>query len=130
MKRKRVATMAKRLAVFSMLSTLYPLGLPAGAADVNSLLASVSSISDVDARQASIEKRLQDAYNAGRLTQAQYKNTIHDVFGDDIVIAGGLEPDVVIGDFASVGASETSISPRGVEQYESLAFDIAQQALT
>lgn len=73
MKRKRVATMAKRLAVFSMLSTLYPLGLPAGAADVNSLLASVSSISDVDARQASIEKRLQDAYNAGRLTQAQYE---------------------------------------------------------
>lgn len=47
---------------------------PVYAADVNNLLASVSNISDVDARQSSIEKRLQDGLSAGRLTQAQFES--------------------------------------------------------
>lgn len=62
-----------------------------------------------------------------RLTQSQYRNTIHDLFGDDVLVAGAMEPDRDIDGFFSVGASVTSISARGVEQYESLAYDIAQQ---
>ena len=64
-----------------------------------------------------------------RLTQAQFKNAIADVFGSDVVVAGTLEPDTAIEDFFSVGAGETSISSRGVSQYESIAYDVASQVL-
>lgn len=65
-----------------------------------------------------------------RLTQAQYVNSIQDVFGSGIVIAGDMEPDVAVADFLSVGAAQTSISQRGTAQYERLAYDIAHQALS
>lgn len=65
-----------------------------------------------------------------RLTQEQYKNSVQDVFGSGVVIGGGMEPDVAIADFLSVGAAETSISQRGTAQYETLAYDIAHQALS
>lgn len=44
---------------------------PALAADTTKLIAVAGSISDFDARLASIENRLTDAFNAGRLTQMQ-----------------------------------------------------------
>lgn len=62
-----------------------------------------------------------------RLTQAQYTNSVHDALGDGILISGSMEPDTALADFLVVGAGATSISPRGVEQYENLAFDIAKQ---
>ena len=46
-------------------------GAPALAADTTKLIAVAGSISDFDARLASIENRLTDAFNAGRLTQMQ-----------------------------------------------------------
>ena len=64
-----------------------------------------------------------------RLTRAQYANAIHDVFGEDVLVAGSMEPDTAVDSFFSVGAAVTGISPRGVEQYETLAYDIARQAL-
>lgn len=64
-----------------------------------------------------------------RLTQTQYRNTIHDLFGDDVLVTGAMEPDLEIDGFFSIGAGATSISARGVEQYESLAYDIAEQLL-
>jgi hypothetical protein len=62
-----------------------------------------------------------------RLTTAQYANAIHDLFGDDVVIPAQLEPDVNLEGFFAIGAAVTSISPRGVEQYEEAAFAIAEQ---
>jgi hypothetical protein len=56
---------------------------------------------------------------AGRLrmlTRAQLENTLHDLLGD--VTLGATEADTVANGFASVGATYTTISPRGVEQYE------------
>lgn len=64
-----------------------------------------------------------------RLTQSQYKNTVRDVLGDDLVFSRPIEPDTPIDGLFSIGASETSISRRGVEQFEASAFDLAQQAL-
>jgi hypothetical protein len=63
-----------------------------------------------------------------RLTAVQYKNAIADLFGPGLVVPP-LEPDFVIGGFASVGAGETSVSPWGVEQYEQAALSLAEQAL-
>lgn len=62
-----------------------------------------------------------------RLTQAQYANAVHDLFGEDVIVPPQLEPDVNLEGYFSIGAALTSISPRGVEQYEEAAFAIAEQ---
>jgi hypothetical protein len=64
---------------------------------------------------------------AQRLTIAQYRNAIHDLFGDDIVVPPALEPDVSQQGFVSVGSSLSTISPSGVQRYEQAAFAIAKQ---
>ncbi|MEC8424205.1 MAG: DUF1592 domain-containing protein, partial [Myxococcota bacterium] len=64
-----------------------------------------------------------------RLTAPQYENTIADLFGEDIVLPTALEPDLRDAGLQSVGASATSLSPRGVEQYEDAAFLIAEQVV-
>jgi len=67
-----------------------------------------------------------------RLTYAQYHNSARDLFGDAdglLVMPTSLEPDLAIDGLLSVGASETTISPLGVEQYEEAAFSLAEQAL-
>jgi len=64
-----------------------------------------------------------------RLTRVQYKNALVDLFGDDLVLPVSLEPDVREEGLQSVGAGSTSISPRGVEQYEDAAFDVAEQVV-
>jgi hypothetical protein len=64
-----------------------------------------------------------------RLTKRQYTNSVHDIVGEWVVVPRALEPDTVSEGSSSVGASESSISQRGTEQYESAAFDIAEQAL-
>lgn len=62
-----------------------------------------------------------------RLTSAQYRNTIADIFGDEIVVSGSLEPDLPASGFLAIGAGTATISPRGVEQYERAAYEIAEQ---
>ncbi len=64
-----------------------------------------------------------------RLTKLQYTNSIHDALGAAIVVPTSLEPDEDAGGLYSVGASLASISPRGVEQYESAAFQVAGQVM-
>jgi hypothetical protein len=64
-----------------------------------------------------------------RLTTAQYANAVHDLLGADVVIPPQLEPDVNLEGFFALGAAVTSISPRGVEQYEEAAFVIADQVV-
>jgi hypothetical protein len=64
-----------------------------------------------------------------RLSQAQYGRAIYDLFGEDIVLPTSLEPDETIDGLQAIGSALTTISPRGVEQYEQAAYDIAGQAL-
>jgi hypothetical protein len=59
-----------------------------------------------------------------RLTSTQFRNTLRDLLGNDVVV-GDLEPDSLREGFASIGATYTSISARGIEQY-----DTAAQAVT
>ena len=67
------------------------------------------------------------AASVPRLTRLQYRNIIHDVFGDGIVVPANLEPDQDVAGFVAIGAGQSTISPRGVEQYEAAAYDIASQ---
>ncbi|MDQ3031281.1 MAG: DUF1592 domain-containing protein [Myxococcota bacterium] len=64
-----------------------------------------------------------------RLTRAQYASAISDLFGADVVVPSAIEPDVARDGFFSVGAAQTSVSARGVEQYERAAYQIAEQVL-
>ncbi len=64
-----------------------------------------------------------------RLTEEQYRNTIADLFGDDVVITTSLEPDESVDGLYSVGASVVTISALGAEEYETAAFSVAEQAL-
>lgn len=66
---------------------------------------------------------------APRLTAAQYRHTLRDLFGESLVLPSALEPDHPAAGLLAVGASETSISGWGVEQYETAAYSIAAQVL-
>lgn len=65
-----------------------------------------------------------------RLTAAQYRHTLRDLFGASLILPSAIEPDSPAAGLLAVGASETSISSWGVEQYESAAYAIAQQVLS
>lgn len=64
-----------------------------------------------------------------RLTQPQYVRAVHDLLGPDIVVTGPLDPDAALDGLIAVGAASATVSPRGVELYESAAFDIAEQVV-
>lgn len=64
-----------------------------------------------------------------RLTQTQYKQIVQDLIGEDINLPVRLEPDSRNAGLLAAGASSTSISTRGVEQYETAAYDLAKQLM-
>lgn len=64
-----------------------------------------------------------------RLTEAQYRATIADVLGADVVVAGRFEPDNRRDGLLAVGSSFVSVTAAGFEQYDAIARGIAEQAL-
>ena len=64
-----------------------------------------------------------------RLTRSQYRQSVWDALGEDIEIAGQLEPDLRREGLLAVGTSQATVTPLGFEQYESMAYRIAEQAL-
>ena len=64
-----------------------------------------------------------------RLTEAQYRNTIKDIFGD-VTLGGRFEPDTRDGMLIAVGASKATITPGGFEQYDAMAMGIAGQVVS
>lgn len=63
-----------------------------------------------------------------RLTEAQYRNAIADIFGPDIKVAGRFEPIVrPEHHLISTGAASSTISPAGLEQFDAIARNIAAQ---
>jgi Protein of unknown function (DUF1592)/Protein of unknown function (DUF1588)/Protein of unknown function (DUF1595)/Protein of unknown function (DUF1587) len=65
-----------------------------------------------------------------RLTQAQYRHTIADVFGSDIEIVGRFAPDYRHGRLLAVGSALASLSPADYEQNDLMAREIARQVLS
>lgn len=63
-----------------------------------------------------------------RITEAQYRNAIADVFGPDIKVAGRFEPIVrPAHELIASGASDAAISPSGFEQFDAIARVISAQ---
>ena len=64
-----------------------------------------------------------------RLTQEQYRQIIADVFGPTVKLGGRFEPDVREAGLLAVGASQVSVTASGLEQYDSMARNIAAQVV-
>lgn len=62
-----------------------------------------------------------------RLTEAQYRNVIADVFGSGVEVVGRFEPDLRVDGLTAVGSSAVSITPGGLEQYDAIARHIVAQ---
>ncbi len=65
-----------------------------------------------------------------RLTEAQYRRAIADVFGPGIEIAGRFEPDGRREGLVAVSSAFVTVTPSGFEQYEAMAREIARQVVT
>ncbi|ALO45642.1 DUF1592 domain-containing protein [Pseudohongiella spirulinae] len=65
-----------------------------------------------------------------RLSEAQYRQSIADIFGDDIVINARFEPERREQGLLALGSATLSMTAAGFEQFFSLSQDIAAQALT
>jgi len=63
-----------------------------------------------------------------RVTESQYRHTIADLFGADIVVNGRFEPERRDHLLLAVGAGDLSISGAGFDQYYVMAKSISDQA--
>lgn len=65
-----------------------------------------------------------------KLTKAQYQNSLRDLLGTPVNLAkDSVEDDGEKNGFTAIGASFVTISPRGVEQYETAAMGLAKQVM-
>lgn len=62
-----------------------------------------------------------------RLTPAQYKNAVEDLFGSTIDVSGRFEPDSRRSGLNAIGTSLVAVTPSGFEQYEAIARSVAAQ---
>lgn len=62
-----------------------------------------------------------------RLTEREYRNSIADVFGKEIVVRGMFEPTKRTNGLAAVSTAVLSVTPVGFESFGKMANDIAAQ---
>jgi hypothetical protein len=62
-----------------------------------------------------------------RLTQEQYRNTVQDVFGSSVSVAGRFEPDNRSSHLIAIGSGMASVTASGLEGYDRMAKGIAAQ---
>lgn len=65
-----------------------------------------------------------------RLTEAQYRNSIAQIFGAEIKVPGRFEPPLREGGLLAIGEGKAIVTAAGVEQYELRAREIAAQVLS
>ncbi|WP_167529419.1 DUF1592 domain-containing protein [Bradyrhizobium macuxiense] len=62
-----------------------------------------------------------------QLTQAEYRNSIADIFGSEVEVRGFLQPTIRIGGLLAAGTSVLSVTPVGFDFFTKLADSIATQ---
>jgi hypothetical protein len=62
-----------------------------------------------------------------RINEAQYRNSIANIFGPDIAVAGRFEPETRVDGLLASGESILSVTPAGLEGYSRLADTISAQ---
>jgi hypothetical protein len=64
-----------------------------------------------------------------RLTESQYRSSIADIFGANIVVQGKFEPDRRVGGLLASSGTTLSVTPAGFEGYAKMADGIARQVV-
>ncbi len=64
-----------------------------------------------------------------RLSPAQYEQTLTDIFGRDIKLGGRFETEVRDNGLFAVGASRVSVTSTGLQRYDAMARNIAEQVV-
>jgi hypothetical protein len=64
-----------------------------------------------------------------KLTQAQYRNTIRDIFGP-VTLNGRFDPDPRSDQLIAVGAGKTTVTPTGFEGFDRIAGGISSQVIS
>jgi len=64
-----------------------------------------------------------------RLTETEYRNSIADIFGRQILVQGRFEPDRRVGGLLAASTTTLSITPSGFEGYAKMADGIARQVV-
>ena len=85
------------------------------------LLASAAAIASAQAAPSS------QVVSMRRLTQAEYRNSIADIFGKDIEVRGSFEPTIRVGGLQAASTSVLSVTPVGFESFTNMADSIAVQ---
>lgn len=62
-----------------------------------------------------------------RLTQAEYRNSIADIFGKEIEVRGSFEPTIRVGGLQASSTAVLSVTPVGFESFTKMADSIAAQ---
>jgi hypothetical protein len=62
-----------------------------------------------------------------RLSEQEYRNSIADIFGKDIVVQGMFEPGVRMGGLVAASTAVLSVTPAGFESFSKMADSIAVQ---
>jgi len=64
-----------------------------------------------------------------KLTEAQYRQSIADIFGEDILVVGRFESETRTDGLLAVGSSRASVTEAGIEQFYAMANSIASQVV-
>ena len=67
---------------------------------------------------------------ARRLSQAQYRQIVTDIFGPTIELGGRFEPDIREDGLLAVGAGRVSVTAFGLEEFEKMGRSLAEQAVS
>ena len=62
-----------------------------------------------------------------RLSEREYRNSIADIFGNEIAVQGMFEPQIRISGLVATSTSLLSVTPAGFESFSKMADAIAQQ---
>jgi len=65
-----------------------------------------------------------------RLTQAEYRNSVADIFGSEIEVRGSFEPTIRIAGLQAASTSTLSVTPVGFESFTQMADNIATQVVS
>jgi hypothetical protein len=77
------------------------------------------------AQETSVPSELQ----MRRITEQQYVNTIHDIFGPEIRTDGLIEPIIRRDGLIATGATKATVTRAGFEHFDALAQSVASQVL-
>lgn len=87
-----------------------------------------TSTTSIPGRDGGVDTTAPAAPEMRRLTTEQYRNSIDFLFQGAVEVPSELEPISQVNGFVAVGASRSTISPRGVELFETAALDVADRA--